>query len=42
MWPIEGGHPVSNGVMRTAKDHGCLFQKVYLSLNGTQTMLCLC
>ena len=42
MWPIEDGRRVSNGVTNTAKGRGCLSVKVYLSLNGTLTMLCLC
>ena len=42
MWPIEDGNLVSIGVTSTVKDPGCLLVKVCLSLNGIQTMLCLC
>jgi len=42
MWPIEDGLRVLNGVMQTVKDRGCLLVKVCLSLNGIQTMSCLC
>ena len=41
-WPIEDGVRVLNGVIPTAKDRGCLLVKVFLSLNGTQIMSCLC
>ena len=42
MWPIEVGLRVSNGVTSTVKGLGCSLVKVYLSLNGTQIMSCLC
>ena len=42
MWPIEDGHLVLNGVTSTAKALGCSLVKVYLSLNGTVTIRCLC